>query len=407
LTLDTNSTEEFFGRTQLEQGARFSNPVSYAVNALPERIENEQNDTIKQAQLITLPQIINGRIEKPQDTDVFRFSGRNGQRIVVEVDARKLHSPLDSLVRITDESGKVLALNDDNSDKNIGLLTHNADSYLLTTLSKDGIYFVHISDSGNHGGDSFAYRLRISEPKPDFMLFISPSSINVSPAETVPLYVQALRKDGFDGEIDIILEDVSGFSLSGGKILSGQDKIRLTLTTALPRPLPQPVLLKIKGRANINGTIVTRNAIPAEDMMQAFFYRHLVPSEQLLAAVINSRPRRQFFERIGPDIVEIPSGKNAFVWMRLPSNPAMRGIQLELSEPPAGISLQDVNSTPGELTFKISADANTLKQGFSDNLIIQAFNETVTKTRADPNKLQTVRNFVGVLPAIPFQIIQQ
>jgi len=46
------------------------------------------------------------------------------------------------------------------------------------------------------------------------------------------------------------------------------------------------------------------------------------------------------------------------------------GIQLELSEPPAGITMQDVNVIPGEITFLIAADSKTAKVGLVDNLIV-------------------------------------
>lgn len=407
LPLDTSKDDNQIRQVQLKQGKFYSNPLTYAVDSLPECLEKENNDTIKDAQQINLPQIINGCISKPGDVDTFKFTGRLGEQVVADVSARRLNSPLDSLLRILDETGNVLAWNDDSGDKNIGMLTHNADSYLQFKLPRDGSYFVQISDSENHGGNSYAYRLRIGPPQPDFMLFITPSGINMSPGETLPLNIVALRKDGFNGEIELDLKDVPpGFSLNGGRIRPGRDNIRLTLT-APPRAFQQPFAIQLEGSANIDGHIVTRNVVPAEDMMQAFFYRHIVPAEQLLTAVINTRPRRLFFEGVGADIVEIPADQTAYVWVRLPRNPMMQGIQLELSEPPAGISIQDVNSTPGEVTFRLKADGNAIKTGFSDNLIIQAFSETIVKNPADPNKVQRRRNFAGILPAIPIQIIQQ
>jgi len=46
----------------------------------------------------------------------------------------------------------------------VGLLTHNADSYLRLRLPDTGAYFVHLADSQNHGGQDYGYRLRISPP---------------------------------------------------------------------------------------------------------------------------------------------------------------------------------------------------------------------------------------------------
>ena len=56
----------------------------------------------RSAQQVTLPIIVNGRIDPPGDWDVFRFQGRAGDQIVAEVQARRLDSPLDSVLRLTD-----------------------------------------------------------------------------------------------------------------------------------------------------------------------------------------------------------------------------------------------------------------------------------------------------------------
>ena len=52
-----------------------------------------------------LPVIVNGRIGEPGDSDVFRFEGRAGEEIVAEVFARRLDSPLDSILKLTDAGG--------------------------------------------------------------------------------------------------------------------------------------------------------------------------------------------------------------------------------------------------------------------------------------------------------------
>ncbi len=94
-----------------------SNRVPFAVDALPECLEQEPNNDAATAQRVTLPIIVNGRIDKPGDCDVFRFDGRASQEIVAEVMARRLDSPLDSVLRLTDAAGKQLAFNDDHADK--------------------------------------------------------------------------------------------------------------------------------------------------------------------------------------------------------------------------------------------------------------------------------------------------
>jgi hypothetical protein len=48
----------------------------------------------------------------------YQFNGIGGEKVVpAEVIARRLRSPMDSLIRLTDAAGKVIAWNDDDRDK--------------------------------------------------------------------------------------------------------------------------------------------------------------------------------------------------------------------------------------------------------------------------------------------------
>ena len=301
--------------------------VPFAVDTLPECLEQEPNNDQASAQPVTLPIIVNGRIDQPGDVDIFCFEGRAGDPrfrgdisprlpagvprpvagakapaeagVVAEVYARRLDSPLDSVLKLTPAfagagpapaqagaTGRQLAFNDDHEDKGSGLTTHHADSLLSITLPADGTYYLHIGDAQNKGGPAYGYRLRISPPQPDFELRVVPSSINIRAGAGAALTVYALRKDGFSDEITLTLKDApSGFTLSGGKVPAGQDQAKVTLKVPAT-PTTEPVSLHLEGRALIQGREIMRPAVPADDMMQAFFYRHLVPAKDLKVAVI-------------------------------------------------------------------------------------------------------------------------
>ncbi len=210
-----------------------SNRVPFAVDTLAECLEKKANDSPASPQHISLPIIVNGRIDEPGDWDVFRFEGRADQTIFAEVRARRLDSPLDSVLRFTDATGKQLAFNDDHEDEGAGLVTHHADSLLSVTLSADETYFIHLGDIQQHGGAEYAYRLWIGPARPDFELRIVPSSINIRGGGTVPLAVHVLRRDGFSGDIAIAFDKAPrGFKLAGARVPAGQDQVRLTLTVS-------------------------------------------------------------------------------------------------------------------------------------------------------------------------------
>lgn len=393
----------------LHQNGLVSNAITYAVGRLPECGEIEPNETPDSAPILKLPQIVNGTVAQAGDADLFRFRGKAGEMIVAEVCARRLHSPLDSLLRLTDSSGRVLAMNDDCEDKEAGLLTHHADSYLTATLPRDGMYCVHISDTENHGGPEYAYRLRVSAPQPDFALRVTPSSINVPPSGTVPITVYVLRKDGFNGDIEVAPANMSAeFFLGGSRIPAGKDRVRMTLTAQ--GALERPVVLRLEGRAQIGGQTISRPVVPAEDMMQAFAYRHLAPSQELMAAAKGATRRRGAppLKLADPGPVRIPAGGTAQVRLQGPSRALLGQIRFELLDPPKGVTLESVTPMAGGLALLLKAADGAARPGFADNLIVEAFREANSAAGND-GKGQKAKGRVslGVLPAIPFEVVQR
>jgi hypothetical protein len=264
-----------------------SNRLPFALDTLPESFDKEPNNDQAHAQKVELPVIINGRVDRPDDWDVFQFAGRAGDTVVVEVSARRLDSPLDSLLKLTDATGKLLAFNDDHEDAESGVNTHHADSYLMVELPADGTYFVHLGDVARHGGEEYAYRLRISAPQPDFALRVVPSSVALRSKSSTTISVHAIRKDGFTGPISLSLKDPpAGFSSPAISLSDTQPMARLTVRTDLV-DTKQPVNLAVVGRAKIQQQEVAHEAVPAEDRMQAFLWRHLVPAEELNCLVFN------------------------------------------------------------------------------------------------------------------------
>lgn len=385
--------------------AWISNHVPFAVDTLPERLEEEPNDQQAHAQQVTSPLIVNGRIGKPNDTDVFCFEGRAGDEIVAEVMARRLNSPLDSVLKLTDASGKQLAVNDDFEDKAAGLATHHADSWLRIALPADGKYYLHLTDMQHQGGPEYAYRLRISPPRPDFQLRVVPSSVSARAGSTVPLTVYALRKDGFADEITLSLKDApEGFWLAGRQLPAKENEVKITLGVPSTSP-KEPVSLKLEGRATIEGREVVQSVVPAEDMMQAFAYRHLVPSQELRVAVSGRDFGRRPVRILSDGPTRIPAGGVASVTLAVPAGAPLDRISLALSDPPEGIRIQKTTRSADGVEVFIQADAAKVKPGQKGNLILTAAvkKPATAGNKPRPGKQKAMPQLS--LPAVPFEII--
>ncbi len=284
-----------------------SNHVPYMLSDLPQRSEKENNNDIAHAQNVKMPIIINGISNIAGDWDVFKVQANAGDTIVAEVHARRLDSPLDSIVKLTDAAGNLLAFNDDHADPGNGLNTHHADSYLMVEVQESGDYYIHLTDATQLGGRAYAYRLRISKPRPDFELRTMPSSLHFNkpapprgksksknksaqiPMSRSSITVYAIRKDGYTGPITLRLKNApEGFRANEVIIKPEEEKIVFSVQAVFQK-IKQPVALTIEGYAEIQNQEVSRAAVPTEDWMQAFLWRHLVPAQELLAHAYEPR----------------------------------------------------------------------------------------------------------------------
>jgi len=167
----------------------------------------------------------------------------------------------------------------------------------------------------------------------------------------------------------------------------------------------EPLSLRFEGRAIVEGREIIRTALPAEDMMQAFAYRHLVSSDELKIVV----PRRIAVRT--PELIleagalRIPAGGSVRVRIRVPNNNVAGSIDYELSEPPDGIALKTSSSIAGGPDLVLECDASKAKPGEKGNLIVNVLLERKVTPRNGGTPVAR-RVQMGTLPAIPFEIVR-
>jgi hypothetical protein len=95
------------------------------------------------------------------------------------------------------------------------------------------------------------------------------------------------RQDGFDGPITLRFKDLpQGFESPGAILPAKEEVVELAVKTSLTE-MEKPVNLTIVGTAKIGDREIVHEAVPAEDKMQAFLWRHLLPAETLPALVFD------------------------------------------------------------------------------------------------------------------------
>jgi len=141
-----------------------ANPIR--VSDFPNVLEAEPNEDAKTATSteLELPLAFNGIIEKTGDVDWFRFKAKRGQTYDVNVYARRIRSPLDSTLSITDTNGNALASNDDSG---------GSDSYTRFNVPRDDYFLIKVTDHLGNGGPDYTYRVEVTPVTSAVQLFIA------------------------------------------------------------------------------------------------------------------------------------------------------------------------------------------------------------------------------------------
>jgi hypothetical protein len=233
-----------------------------------------------------------------------------------------------------------------------GVMFGGKDSLLHFIAPEKGDYLVRLRDVRNLEGDRYAYRLTVREPAPDYEVTFDPKSFNIPRGGRVSLTVTALRKDGFQGPIQVELQDLPrGLTATRGTIPEGEDTTTLVLTAAedinlnnysasiksmylsAPGPgarrpgtprasmeLPGLVNLKLAARAVIDGKEVIHDAqvgepisvvalAPAPDLM----VKALTPALELtpgasVSVTVTIQRNNGFTGRVPISVMNLPHG---------------------------------------------------------------------------------------------------
>ncbi len=88
---------------RIDEFPQVASPVAYAPGSPKTPVAYAPGSPV-----LPIPGTANGRIEQPGATQTWRFSAKKGQRLLLEVHANRIGSPLDSVLEILDANGQPL-----------------------------------------------------------------------------------------------------------------------------------------------------------------------------------------------------------------------------------------------------------------------------------------------------------
>lgn len=180
-------------------------PLPFLIGTLPEVLEQEPNDHFRHPQkLSSSTSLINGRLQKRGDVDVFAVELQKGQTLVAAIEAhRTLGAPLDAVLEVVSTTGFVLARNDDD---------HGLDPRVIFTAPESGTYLVRtfgfpaVADQSISlaGGENFVYRLTVTTG--GFYDYAFPLSVSHGDRTELQLFgwnlTDALKRQAIDAASD-------------------------------------------------------------------------------------------------------------------------------------------------------------------------------------------------------------
>jgi hypothetical protein len=289
-------------------------PLGLAATAKTSEIE--PNNKPSEAQKITLPCDIAGSFYPAADADTFEFTAKKGETWWVEVASERLGLNTDPfvLVQRVMPDGKltdVAELNDIPPPMKVSGNGYSYDGPVYDAgspdvngkfeVKEDGTYRLQVRDllGGTRSDPNNLYRLIVRQAAPDFSLaawavhftlrngdraaLSKPLALRAGDSRVFEVVV--VRRDGFDGEIEIAMDNLPpGVNAAGLRIGKGKSYGHLVLTAASDAR-PGLSLAKISGRATIGPASVTRDCRVASTEWPVKDAHGEIPAPRLMADV--------------------------------------------------------------------------------------------------------------------------
>jgi hypothetical protein len=250
--------QEKFGAFAEKDGLTAPTPNWLRVSTFTNVLEAPPNQDRQHATMTDMepPLALNGVISEKGQEDWFSFKAAKDVALEVNVYARRLRSPLDSVIEIVDPQGKSLASNDDAT---------GADSSLKFTPAATTNYWVRIRDTLGKGGHDFTYRIEITPVQPRLTVKIpevarndtqSRQSITVPRGNRFATLISAKRAD-FSSELQFGIENLPrGMSMLVEPMPGNVDAMPLVFEASTNAPIAAKLLDLTATGTNAAGKVV-------------------------------------------------------------------------------------------------------------------------------------------------------
>ncbi len=376
--------------------------------------EKEPNNKPAEAQKITLPCDIAGSFYPAADVDTFEFTAKKGETWWVEVASERLGLNTDPFVLVqqvkkngdTETLADVAELYDIAPPMKVSSNGYSYDGPVYDAgspdvngkfeVKEDGTYRLQVRDlfGGTRSDAGNIYRLIVRQAAPDFSLaawavhftlrngdraaLSKPLALRAGDARVFEVAV--IRRDGFDGEIEIGMENLPpGVKAAGLRIPKGKSVGHIVVTAASDAK-PGFSLAKITGRSTIDGKTAVRDCRVASTEWPVKDAHGEIPAPRLMAdvpvSVTDSEQAPLTIALAEDKVIEAKAGETVKVPLKLTWRNEFTGASVKLRAYGEGftalkeldiplkatsaelvLNFADLKTPPGDYTFALYGSA--------------------------------------------------
>ncbi|MFN7629328.1 MAG: serine protease [Pirellula sp.] len=344
-----------------------------------------QEDENADGQTIALPCDLSGRFFPAADVDTYQFTANQGDVWWIEVASERLGRPTDPSIVVQQSQGQdaeqkwvdLMELNDIASPVKVSSNGYAYDGPPFDGGSTDilgkleiketGTYRILLTDlfGGTRKDPRNTYRLIVRKAAPDFAVVswglhmelrngdrnALSKPLALRAGGTIALEVVAVRRDGFDGEINLTMEGLpQGVSAHGLKIAAGKSRgiVLLTASESATQSLSQATLI---ASATINDQLVSHPVRTAQMAWPVPDAWSEIPSPRLVrglpVSVTTSETAPLTISATESKVYEVKAGEKLSIPLRLTARSEFSGAVLQLKtfgpsfegNPPFDVSL--------------------------------------------------------------------
>lgn len=174
--------------------------------------ENEPNNEMIKAQVLSLPAVVNGRFDQPRDSDWFEVEIGESAQYSIEVYCERINGNSDPYVVVMDDQGNRVQEFDDFGHRINAFDGHLRDPSGTVQLNEKKKYRFLVQDRYQRGGARSQYVFTLRKAQPDFNVAVihsqnpGPGGSTIWKGGAIYLDVIIHQREGYNGEVTLKAE---------------------------------------------------------------------------------------------------------------------------------------------------------------------------------------------------------